>query len=152
MNFQVNTLTSIPCYLDRMEVQETEQLDLELFGHRLRWAIDNSEYNAAQLAQLVDVTKTTAGNWAKDSCEGINSNKLYLVARTLQVCPKWLATGEGSPDITKDPDQEELSSLIADGMAKHGEALFRSFPPDVMAHAIIEIRENKEASATYKIR
>ena len=73
---------------------------MSTFPERLRQAREAAGLNKVQLSKLVGVTKQAVGALENGGAKSPTPDNLFSYADALNVNPRWLATGKGSPDPT----------------------------------------------------
>lgn len=68
------------------------------FSERFRWARARAEVTQQQIADRCGISNRTISAWERGQADGILAENLYCVADFLQVNPRWLATGQESPE------------------------------------------------------
>ena len=71
--------------------------EIETFGGRLQWAIDEAGISPAELARALGLTSTAISKLRHGTSKSMSPHNLFRAAWVLGVDPYWLATGRGSP-------------------------------------------------------
>lgn len=82
-------------------------------AHRILQAMTLRQLKPAELAKKAGVSKQLVHGWIKSSSDQISTDLLFQVADALEMNPRWIATGKGSPTppAEMDPDEAECIHL-----------------------------------------
>lgn len=78
-----------------LKYQKFRLLNMSTLADRITKALKHSGKTAANLAKELGITESAVSHWGNGNTKKIASDKLFAVARALNVNPEWLATGEG---------------------------------------------------------
>lgn len=73
---------------------------MQTFGERLRHARHRAQISQESLADKVSVTKGAVSQWESGLTQGCKNDVLFAISDVLLTDARWLATGQGEPDLT----------------------------------------------------
>ena len=73
---------------------------MKTFGERLRHARHRAQISQESLADKIGVTKGAVSQWENDLTQGCKNEVLFGISDVLLTDARWLATGQGEPDLT----------------------------------------------------
>ena len=86
---------------------------MNTFGERLRYARSRAQMSQDSLSDRVGVTKGAISQWENDVVSGCNVDVLFKLADALLADARWLATGQGEPEVTLEmPKNIEVAKAI----------------------------------------
>jgi len=110
---------------------------MDKLGKRLEQAINNSNKNLVELAEIIGISEKTIRNYKKDGNK-IPSGNLLLLAKECDVSPEWLLTGKGEMLL-----QEQKTTPHEPSLSKEERELllnFKELPPDLQEIHFLEIK------------
>ena len=84
-------------------------VDGSSFSERLADAMQDAKINAAALAAAVGVSQSAVSQWLSSTVKSLKPEHLFTVSDTLNVDPRWLATGQGNRRPKVRPELADLS-------------------------------------------
>jgi transcriptional regulator with XRE-family HTH domain len=93
-------------------------VDGSSFSERLADAMQEAKINAAALAAAVGVSQSAVSQWLSSTVKSLKPEHLFSVSDTLNVDPRWLATGHGDRRPKVRPEllalsEEQIAAILA---------------------------------------
>jgi transcriptional regulator with XRE-family HTH domain len=94
------------------------------FGERFRWARSRAGVTQQQVADKCGLSNRAVSSWEREQADGLLAKNVFAVADFLGVDARWLATGEGLPELGDlanavaklSNDQQNALRIIVDGL------------------------------------
>ena len=90
---------------------------METFGDRIKIALNRRKMSASELARRVGVSRSAINQLINGGSKGAKPENLIKIAKTLDVNPEWLATGNGKmkPEIPSHLTRVPVISYVQAG-------------------------------------
>ena len=90
------------------------KMDPVSFGKRFREAREIAGLTQSEIANICGISNRTVSAWEKGRAKGMLAQHLFTASAALRVDPKWLATGEVTPNTALAEIVRDLERLPAE--------------------------------------
>jgi transcriptional regulator with XRE-family HTH domain len=87
---------------------------MDTSGKRIKWVLEERQMSAAELARMLDLTRSAVAQWWAKDRPTSPMEHLRKIGELLHVSVHWLHTGEGNPWVGIDADPSNLPKGATD--------------------------------------
>lgn len=93
------------------------------WNERLNWALRDRGVTKAELARACDIERASVTEWTNGKTKDPKLRPFFLACDLLKVRPRWLALGEGMPDLAPSDSPKHHHESVVDTITRLAEHL-----------------------------